>query len=418
MMTYPAAHRCQKCAEVPRRAGSARAVDDDAAWQHVLARLPRDLEESARATGAFERRRVVRSAPDLLRLVLMYTLVDWPFRLVAAWANARELADLSDVAVRQRIRGTLTWLQQLISAQLALVSCAPAPGNVCVRLIDATTAQRPGSTGTDWRFHLSVDLGRATFQGIEVTDAHGGETLVRHPTVPHEISVADRGYAHRRGIGSLVAGGGDVVVRANWQNLPLQQEDGAPVDLIGWLRQVPTSEAGERRAQVVTPQGTISVRVVARRLSQEAADQARCKVRQDARKHGRTPDQRTLEAAGFIILVTTLAEASWPADEVLALYRFRWQIELVFKRLKGVLQLAELRMQDAELAQVSLHGKILAALLIEREQQGEPLLQSEWLAALDRPVSPWRCLAWYAQALRDAVRGHLDWSTHAHQAKD
>lgn len=91
------------------------------------------------------------------------------------------------------------------------------------------------------------------------------------------------------------------------------------------------------------------------------------------------------------------------------MYRFRWQIDLVFKRLKGILALDDLRMPDPQLAQVYLHGKILATLLLQREQQHTPLLQTEWLAAVDRPVSPWRCLVVYAEVLRDAVRGRIDW---------
>jgi IS4 transposase len=45
-------------------------------------------------------------------------------------------------------------------------------------------------------------------------------------------------------------------------------------------------------------------------------------------------DPRTLIAAEFLILGTTLSAEDYPAVEVLAAYRLRWQIELAFKRLK------------------------------------------------------------------------------------
>src|SRR5690606_39366243 len=67
-----------------------------------------------------------------------------------------------------------------------------------VRLIDASVITRPGSTGTDWRVHLSFDVGAGRVDGFDITDAHGGETLVRHPAAPDEIEVADRGYADRK----------------------------------------------------------------------------------------------------------------------------------------------------------------------------------------------------------------------------
>ena len=57
--------------------------------------------------------------------------------------------------------------------------------------------------------------------------------------------------------------------------------------------------------------------------------------------------------------------------DVLELYRFRWQIELVFKRLKGLLNLDEMAAQDADLCKTFLYAKLIAALLIERLAQAD-----------------------------------------------
>ena len=62
------------------------------------------------------------------------------------------------------------------------------------------------------------------------------------------------------------------MVRAHWQNLPLKNEAGQSVDLFEWLAQVPRTEAAKRRAIVQTPSGDYEMRLIARRLSQEAAD--------------------------------------------------------------------------------------------------------------------------------------------------
>ena len=45
------------------------------------------------------------------------------------------------------------------------------------------------------------------------------------------------------------------------------------------------------------------------------------------------------------MLATTLPQEQWSAPEVVKLYRARWQIELVFKRLKQGLQLHLLPMK-------------------------------------------------------------------------
>ena len=50
---------------------------------------------------------------------------------------------------------------------------------------------------------------------------------------------------------------------------------------------------------------------------------------------------------------------------MLELYRFRWQIELAFKRMKGLLELGSLPAKDPDLARTIVRSKLLAALLLE-----------------------------------------------------
>ena len=52
--------------------------------------------------------------------------------------------------------------------------------------------------------------------------------------------------------------------------------------------------------------------------------------------------------------------------QVLDLYRLRWQIELVFKRMKSILGLGHLPKKDPLSAQAWLEGKLFTGLLIER----------------------------------------------------
>jgi IS4 transposase len=56
----------------------------------------------------------------------------------------------------------------------------------------------------------------------------------------------------------------------------------------------------------------------------------------------------------------------FPVATVLELYRCRWQVELVFKRLKSLLGLGHLPKYDARSCRAWLQAKLLCALLIER----------------------------------------------------
>ena len=67
----------------------------------------------------------------------------------------------------------------------------------------------------------------------------------------------------------------------------------------------------------------------------------------------------------YIILVTALPNEI-TSEQILELYRLRWQIELYFKRLKSIMNYGELPKRRSESVFAWLNGKIMIALLIEK----------------------------------------------------
>src|SRR5947199_91318 len=86
------------------------------------------------------------------------------------------------------------------------------------------------------------------------------------------------------------------------------------------------------------------------RAKTEIAAKARKIARNTARKDQRRIDPRTLEAAGYLILITSLDAKAFPPETLATLYRVRWQIELAFKRMKSILHLDRLPAKDPGLA--------------------------------------------------------------------
>jgi hypothetical protein len=372
----------------------------------MSAQIPVDVEALAKETKALQRKRKVKSGLDLLRLALAYSVCDWPLRTVGAWATIIGLAHLSDVAVRKRLRNTLSFLQRIVDAFLQKRLEALAAHAARVRLIDASVISEPGSKGTDWRLHAVFDLGASSMTGIEITDASGGETLKRHTAEEGEITVGDRGYAHRKGLGTIFAALAYALVRITWQNLPLETAEGDKFALIEWLR-TQSRYPCEIPAWVVTPEGRFEVRLIAQRLPEDKAEEARRRARRASKKKGHTPSKETLFAAGYVLLVTNLPAVAWPIEQVLLLYRLRWQVELLFKRLKSILNLDHLRAKDPVLAQVYLLGKLVGALLLE-DWTADLMADSDvacWFEDTVRPVSPWRWTSLWADLLFHAIRG-------------
>jgi hypothetical protein len=351
------------------------------------------------------RRREVKSASDLLRIVFAYAICDWSFRLVGAWCALQGVGRLSDVAVRKRVQGCQEWLGRMIAAvlQSRLSQWQAMPG-VRLRLMDATCVSRPGSVGTDWRVHLSLDLGRMCVDGVTVSDCHTGETFAHAAAQPGDILVGDGGYSFASSLAPVLLAKASVIVRINWQSLPLWTPDGERLNPVDCLSDLPPGTSPlEIPVMLQTQEGGFLLRLVVAALPQQAAERARQRVRKQASKKGKTPTANTLLAAGFVLIATNLPAETWPPYQVLRIYRWRWQIELYFKRLKSLLHFDHLRAQTPTVSQVYLLAKLLAALLLDDYLQMVRPACPAWFAS--QPASLWRLSHLFCEALCCAVRG-------------
>jgi IS4 transposase len=102
---------------------------------------------------------------------------------------------------------------------------------------------------------------------------------------------------------------------------------------------------------------------------EDAAQAELRRVKRKAQKNQRVGDPRTKLGARYMMIVTSLDAETYPAADVLALYRLRWQIELAFKRLKSLLHLDRLPAKNKELARAWLNAHLMLALLIDEMTQ-------------------------------------------------
>jgi hypothetical protein len=331
------------------------------------------VEETAKSFGALRRKRCVDSAITLIRLAFAWAYCNMSLRQTTAWAETADVASLSNVALLKRLRSSADWLGHLLGLKLAEKATPPAGVEGRLRIVDATGVSIPGSKGTDWRVHLCLDLATSTIDHVELTDARGGESLKRFSLGKGDVIIADRGYAHLSGIAPIAYGDGDFIVRVPWSTLPMEQRNGEPFDLFDFLRGLPEGEAGEAEVQIkASPKRKlpeVPVRLVAVRKTEAAAEVTRNKISKTSSKRRKGTDPRSLEAAAYVIVITSLSADVVPAELVLGLYRFRWQVEIAFKRLKSLLDLDELPAKDPSLARTYIYTKFLGALLLDEFTQ-------------------------------------------------
>jgi hypothetical protein len=342
-------------------------------WPYMLASLGGEtaVEELAYETGAFTRRRAIRSPADVLRMILIWAVAERSLRETAMLAAEAGLADVSNVALVKRFSKAGKWLTSMLMTLIAHRPMRAATSGSRIRVIDATAISGPGGRGTDLRVHLSMQLGTNRSDSMEVTDGRGAESLDRFTFQAGEILLADSAYAHRDPLARVAAAGAFFVVRPPW-SFPLENRDGTRFDLFDALGRLPEARPREFAVQFRDKDGhSIACRLVAIRRTEQAATHERERVAKNSRRHGaKATDLRTLEYAGYVCLITNVPP-ELSCENVLDLFRFRWQIEMRFKDLKSVLHLADVPARSPELLEVYVLAKLLVAVVIENLSAAE-----------------------------------------------
>jgi hypothetical protein len=343
-------------------------------WEVLTSFFPEDWEKKAYETGALVRRRKIDSPETLLRVLLIHLADGKSLRTTVAYAREANLCQINDAALLHRLRASGQWLRWMAVSLRGSIDTIAAVRRFArknrVRLIDASMVSEPGSTGSDWRLHYSLNLESLHCDAFEVTDYHAGESFTRFSVWPQDLLVGDRAYCNRKGILHVVNQGADVLVRFHSTALPLFNYRSQRMEVLTNLRTLKGAAVGDWNVYLFKDSGEkVKGRLCAIRKSQEAIEKAKKAILQAASKKQRKVKPETLEYAEYVVLFTTVNRHRLKKIDVMELYRARWQVELAFKRLKGIMDLGHLPKSDPESCKAWLYGKLFVALLVEHIYQ-------------------------------------------------
>jgi len=341
---------------------------EDNNWRYLETLLPDDLETTARQTGALGRPREVTSAKSLLRLILSYGVSNLSLKDVAAWARASSIAMLTAPALFYRFCHAKEWLVQILG-QLLQPNITDLTPNLSLRAVDATVINGPGTKGTDWRVHVNVDP-QGLLKSVEITDHHGGESYKRFSFLKGEIILGDRAYSMAPGIYSVFKAGAYVVARTSLYNIRLCDERKNVIDLRKHEKEIPDIGGIEFIAMVPIPPQKKTHSHKTWQLK-DAIAWIQVRVVAGRNRNGQA-----------IWIITTLPSDLASANEILRLYRLRWQIELMFKRFKTLLNGDALPVKKVEgskggVAETWILARFIVAALVQK------------LVPPDGPLSPY-----------------------------
>lgn len=343
-------------------------------WQAMLRRLPSDWQEQAIKLKAWQRVRKLACVTDLLRALLVYAACGSSFRQLGLWATLMGVGSLSERAWRKRVERAQEWIKWLLGA---LIGSQQSPGWLPktagrVWLIDASRLKTPAGSGEDVKLHSAYNLRSGRLEYVEVSDRHSGEGLHHFALRKGDVVVTDAGYQLGTSIHQGQAQGAYGVHRISNHQVRLEREDGRKIDLKRLVKHQRYGSVSEYKVWVWDPthKERYAIRLVISLLPRKQAMQARARKQERIRlKKGSKANLAPAWWAGVMLLGTTLPQEQWSAQDVVKLYRARWQIELLFKRLKQGLQLHLLPVKLWERAQAYVHLCLIVWSLQEQEAQ-------------------------------------------------
>jgi hypothetical protein len=233
-------------------------ADPETLFEELLQDLPPETVPMAREFKAFARARKSKTPEQLLRVVWLSCGVDKALREVAGTLTAL-YEPITDQAVAERLRACGPWLKAVLRKMLPPPAVAALPQALRFVVIDATTVQAPGATGTDHRLHISLDLISLEFLEVSISDVHTGETLKNFTLGRGDVAITDRGYCHPAGMGHALAQGAQLLVRLHPFSVVLCDPAGQPLALRAALTRQPADTLHTLEVEIRSASGADAV---------------------------------------------------------------------------------------------------------------------------------------------------------------
>ena len=316
-------------------------------WEkEILPHLPQNLELLAKSSGVLQRKRGIFSAIQLLKVFFLYAVSGLSFRMLAAATFGLGISDISDTAWRKKYRKAVPFLQEILQGMLSpLFSPVPILSKERqVLLVDGSLIRQQGKQQYQQRIHTCYSLNQNRIQQVRITDYHTAESFCMFSFQKEDIVLADAGYGKAKNYAYAMQQGCDVILRISPNHISFVDADGEKIDLYTHLKEAKKKKENtlEWFGFCVYEKKRYPVRLIAQELPKEQAEKARKRKVKKAQKNQSHLKEETLFFGNYVILITSLG-VEYDREEILSIYRSRWQIELLFKRFKQNLKITTLQ---------------------------------------------------------------------------
>ena len=348
--------------------------------------LPEGWEQKAKELKAFTRRGdYIESPEELLRILMLWADMG-TYGATESLLKVTGDYPLSKVAIYERVTKSADWLQWL-AVNYCRENFDITEGPEClsgyhVYLVDATKVAKQGSKTADYVLHSMVSLYSLTFAEQHLTSASTGESLRNFESLKaNDLVLADRAYGTPASITWAQEHQASYVFRLKANGFTLYTKDEnerfVPFSLTdrldGWYEgRILDFDLYYKYQNVYSP-----IRVCAIGKTAEALEKGSTRIKQSNRGSKRTEITPVQKIYNQYVVVVTNLPSKISADDVLDLYRMRWQIELVFKRLKSIMSYDALLTRKDSSSRAWFWCKLLVAAICETYVQLSAFSPSE-----------------------------------------
>lgn len=336
--------------------------------EELIELLPEGYNDACFETKAIERQRKIKTPEELLVMCLYYlygaTLIE-----ASQLAGINGTEQMSDVAFMKRFIKCNEWFQWITKnirpSGIINYEIPEILKPYHVVAIDASDVYTKGAVKQAWHLHYCVDLFSLNSSQFKITEESTGETLKNFIIQEKDLIIADRAYATITGIEYCLENGGDFIFRIKNKPFNLYNENKEKILLTDWLSTLKDNASEITVYFKDSKKNFRPLRICAIPKTEEEIRAEEIKLKKkESRKQIKISDD-TKFSHRYMFVATSLPE-TFTAEQILNLYRLRWQVELVFKRYKSILGLGSIPTKTKESTEAWLNGKMLVALLVEK----------------------------------------------------
>jgi len=337
-------------------------------FDKLISFLPKNYADLCFKTKAIERIREIKTPEELMFYCLNYLYAGCTLKELSAISLLKGCT-ISNSDFMKRLAKCNDWYKAIIAEmsfpQIFNYTKPAGLENYDFYAADGSDIMSKGKVKQEFHLHYAINIFSLSTGQFKITNQKTGESLTNFKIQPKQVYIADRAYGTKASIKHCLSGGGEIIARLKKDAFIICDESGNKIVLADLLANVTETEVLDLPCFFKdSDKNLVPIRICAVKKTSEAIEKTQEKLRKQEIKKQKSLSEEAKFMNNFIILATSLTQV--PAAEILQIYRYRWQVELYFKRLKSILCLGEAPNRKEENIIAWLNGKMLTALLIEQ----------------------------------------------------